>query len=128
MARILVGTEGPLGMARGVGGKNASLGEMTNRRGAAGIRVPPGFATTPEPYERDPGEHRPRRDGAVAPWAGRSRWGPFGSVGQPGWMLRPVTPQADDGVTESDRSRTRSPARPHRLGSLATALGPANEE
>lgn len=34
-----------------VGGKNASLGEMTNRLGAAGIRVPPGFATTAEAYE-----------------------------------------------------------------------------
>ncbi|MFE0700635.1 phosphoenolpyruvate synthase [Streptomyces sp. NPDC058872] len=33
-----------------VGGKNASLGEMTNRLGAAGIRVPPGFATTAEAY------------------------------------------------------------------------------
>lgn len=34
-----------------VGGKNASLGEMTNRLGAAGIRVPPGFATTAEAYD-----------------------------------------------------------------------------
>ncbi|MFI0928016.1 phosphoenolpyruvate synthase [Streptomyces sp. NPDC021012] len=34
-----------------VGGKNASLGEMTNRLGAAGVRVPPGFATTAEAYE-----------------------------------------------------------------------------
>ncbi|MFF7444081.1 phosphoenolpyruvate synthase [Streptomyces sp. NPDC008122] len=33
-----------------VGGKNASLGELTNRLGAAGIRVPPGFATTAEAY------------------------------------------------------------------------------
>lgn len=34
-----------------VGGKNASLGELTNQLGAAGIRVPPGFATTAEAYE-----------------------------------------------------------------------------
>lgn len=34
-----------------VGGKNTPLGEMTNRLGAAGIRVPPGFATTAEAYE-----------------------------------------------------------------------------
>ncbi|MFE6222675.1 phosphoenolpyruvate synthase [Streptomyces sp. NPDC057854] len=34
-----------------VGGKNASLGEMTSGLGAAGIRVPPGFATTAEAYE-----------------------------------------------------------------------------
>ncbi|MFF5338471.1 phosphoenolpyruvate synthase [Streptomyces sp. NPDC013181] len=33
-----------------VGGKNASLGELTNRLGAAGIRVPPGFATTADAY------------------------------------------------------------------------------
>lgn len=60
-----------------VGGKNASLGEMANRLGAAGIPVPPGFATTAEAYERDTGEHRPRRDGAwrhrpVGPGGGRS--------------------------------------------------------
>lgn len=34
-----------------VGGKNASLGEMTNHLGAAGVRVPPGFATTAGAYE-----------------------------------------------------------------------------
>ncbi|WP_306324727.1 phosphoenolpyruvate synthase [Streptomyces venezuelae] len=34
-----------------VGGKNASLGELTNRLGGAGIRVPPGFATTAEAYQ-----------------------------------------------------------------------------
>ncbi|MFF7340902.1 phosphoenolpyruvate synthase [Streptomyces sp. NPDC008163] len=33
-----------------VGGKNASLGELTNRLGAAGIRIPPGFATTAGAY------------------------------------------------------------------------------
>ena len=33
-----------------VGGKNASLGEMSARLGAAGVRVPPGFATTAEAY------------------------------------------------------------------------------
>ncbi|MFF0428136.1 phosphoenolpyruvate synthase [Streptomyces sp. NPDC004520] len=33
-----------------VGGKNASSGELTTRLGAAGIRVPPGFATTAEAY------------------------------------------------------------------------------
>ncbi|MFD0373788.1 phosphoenolpyruvate synthase [Streptomyces sp. NPDC127112] len=34
-----------------VGGKNASLGELTVRLAAAGVRVPPGFATTAEAYE-----------------------------------------------------------------------------
>ncbi|KFE36224.1 phosphoenolpyruvate synthase [Thioclava atlantica] len=33
-----------------VGGKNASLGEMIQTLGAAGIRVPPGFATTATAY------------------------------------------------------------------------------
>lgn len=34
-----------------VGGKNASLGELTAHLGAAGVRVPPGFATTAQAYE-----------------------------------------------------------------------------
>jgi pyruvate,water dikinase len=33
-----------------VGGKNASLGEMLRELGAAGVQVPPGFATTAEAY------------------------------------------------------------------------------
>lgn len=33
-----------------VGGKNASLGEMTRELGAAGIAIPPGFATTADAY------------------------------------------------------------------------------
>ena len=33
-----------------VGGKNASLGEMTHHLTSAGIRVPPGFATTADAY------------------------------------------------------------------------------
>src|SRR5689334_24965041 len=33
-----------------VGGKNASLGEMTNALAAAGIRVPGGFATTADAF------------------------------------------------------------------------------
>lgn len=33
-----------------VGGKNASLGEMTQKLGKAGVRVPPGFAVTVEGY------------------------------------------------------------------------------
>ena len=35
-----------------VGGKNASLGEMIQRLGASGIRVPGGFATTAQAYPR----------------------------------------------------------------------------
>jgi pyruvate, water dikinase len=35
-----------------VGGKNASLGEMVRSLGAAGVRVPSGFATTAEAYRR----------------------------------------------------------------------------
>ena len=33
-----------------VGGKNASLGEMVRALGSAGVRVPPGFATTADAY------------------------------------------------------------------------------
>lgn len=33
-----------------VGGKNASLGEMTRTLGDRGVRVPPGFATTAAAY------------------------------------------------------------------------------
>jgi pyruvate,water dikinase len=33
-----------------VGGKNASLGELVGNLGAAGVRVPPGFATTVDAY------------------------------------------------------------------------------
>lgn len=35
-----------------VGGKNASLGEMTQALGSRGVRVPPGFATTAAAYWR----------------------------------------------------------------------------
>jgi pyruvate,water dikinase len=35
-----------------VGGKNASLGEMVRHLGAAGVQVPPGFATTSDAYWR----------------------------------------------------------------------------
>ncbi len=41
-----------------VGGKNASLGEMYNRLGAAGIRVPEGFAVTATAYRRFIEENR----------------------------------------------------------------------
>ncbi|KQX46253.1 MULTISPECIES: phosphoenolpyruvate synthase [unclassified Streptomyces] len=51
MRRVVPFTELDRSDVGRVGGKNASLGEMTNRLGAAGIRVPPGFATTAEAYE-----------------------------------------------------------------------------
>src|SRR3954462_5634762 len=35
-----------------VGGKNASLGEMISQLGAAGVRVPGGFATTAAAYRQ----------------------------------------------------------------------------
>ena len=35
-----------------VGGKNSSLGEMVRNLGAAGVRVPDGFATTADAYRR----------------------------------------------------------------------------
>ena len=35
-----------------VGGKNASLGELTHELGSDGIRVPPGYATTAEGYRQ----------------------------------------------------------------------------
>ncbi len=41
-----------------VGGKNASLGEMYNRLGAAGVRVPDGFAVTATAYRRFIEENR----------------------------------------------------------------------
>ncbi|MFD8776744.1 phosphoenolpyruvate synthase [Streptomyces sp. NPDC059916] len=40
-----------------VGGKNASLGEMTAHLAAAGVRVPPGFATTADAYGELLGGH-----------------------------------------------------------------------
>jgi pyruvate,water dikinase len=45
-----------------VGGKNASLGEMTRHLTSRGIRVPPGFATTARAYEEflDGADLRPR--------------------------------------------------------------------
>jgi len=41
-----------------VGGKNASLGEMIRQLGNAGVRVPPGFATTADAYRRYVDENR----------------------------------------------------------------------
>ena len=41
-----------MGDVEQVGGKNASLGEMISQLAAGGIRVPGGFATTAEAYER----------------------------------------------------------------------------
>ena len=35
-----------------VGGKNSSLGELVQELGAAGISVPPGFATTSDAFRR----------------------------------------------------------------------------
>src|SRR5688500_9916894 len=43
-----------------VGGKNASLGEMTSGLAAAGIRVPGGFATTAEAFREFLGELEPK--------------------------------------------------------------------
>ncbi|MER6777873.1 MULTISPECIES: phosphoenolpyruvate synthase [unclassified Streptomyces] len=40
-----------------VGGKNASLGEMTAHLASAGVRVPPGFATTADAYGELLGDH-----------------------------------------------------------------------
>lgn len=40
-----------------VGGKNASLGEMTAHLASAGVRVPPGFATTADAYGELLGGH-----------------------------------------------------------------------
>ena len=43
-----------------VGGKNASLGEMTRSLSAEGVRVPEGFATTAEAYRASGVASRPR--------------------------------------------------------------------
>ncbi|MHB0895554.1 phosphoenolpyruvate synthase [Streptomyces sundarbansensis] len=65
-----------------VGGKNASLGELTARLSAAGVRVPPGFATTAQAYEELLAAHGLRasiedqiarlRDGAPLEGVGRA--------------------------------------------------------
>ena len=51
-----------------VGGKNASLGEMIQALSAAGVRVPPGFATTAAAYRAHLDAHdlRPRIEAALA--------------------------------------------------------------
>lgn len=49
-----------------VGGKNASLGEMIRALGQAGVRVPPGFATTAAAYRAHLSAHAlPKRIGAL---------------------------------------------------------------
>ncbi|WP_353962532.1 PEP/pyruvate-binding domain-containing protein [Streptomyces sp. NBC_00424] len=66
-----------------VGGKNASLGELTGRLTAAGLRLPPGFATTADAYEElldGRGSPRPRlrreRPGRNPPHRDPPRTGP----------------------------------------------------
>ncbi|MEU3403605.1 phosphoenolpyruvate synthase [Streptomyces sp. NPDC006670] len=49
--RVVPFTELSRGDIGRVGGKNASLGELIRRLTGAGLRVPPGFATTAEAYE-----------------------------------------------------------------------------
>lgn len=51
MRRVVPFTELGRGDVGRVGGKNASLGELTGRLTAVGLRVPPGFATTADAYE-----------------------------------------------------------------------------
>jgi len=53
-----------------VGGKNASLGEMVQNLSSAGIRVPPGFATTADAFWRfiDHNDLRAAISGAIAEW------------------------------------------------------------
>ncbi|WUQ32671.1 hypothetical protein OG764_33120 [Streptomyces sp. NBC_00239] len=51
MRRVVPFTELGRGDVGRVGGKNASLGELTRGLTAAGLRVPPGFATTADAYE-----------------------------------------------------------------------------
>ncbi|MFJ7587537.1 PEP/pyruvate-binding domain-containing protein [Streptomyces sp. NPDC097617] len=48
--RVIPFTELGRGDVGRVGGKNASLGELTVQLAAVGVRVPPGFATTAEAY------------------------------------------------------------------------------
>lgn len=48
--RVIPFTELGRGDVGRVGGKNASLGELIARLGPAGVRVPPGFATTADAY------------------------------------------------------------------------------
>ncbi|MFF4104606.1 phosphoenolpyruvate synthase [Streptomyces sp. NPDC001903] len=49
--RVVPFTELGRGDVGRVGGKNASLGELTRRLTDAGLQVPPGFATTADAYE-----------------------------------------------------------------------------
>ncbi|MBW9110426.1 phosphoenolpyruvate synthase [Microbacterium trichothecenolyticum] len=52
MSNILWFDEIGMGDLARVGGKNASLGEMISHLATAGVRVPGGFATTAEAYQR----------------------------------------------------------------------------
>ncbi len=52
MTNILRFDEIGMGDLARVGGKNASLGEMVSHLASAGIRVPPGFATTSDAFGR----------------------------------------------------------------------------
>ncbi|MCX2180089.1 phosphoenolpyruvate synthase [Streptomyces sp. SKN60] len=83
-----------------VGGKNASLGEMTNRLGAAGIRVPPGFATTAEAYEELLASHGLRD--SVEEQIGRLRQGaPLDEVGaaiRSSFLARPLPAPLRDAI------------------------------
>ena len=53
-----------------VGGKNASLGEMTSRLRAAGVRVPGGFAVTAGAFREfvDVNGLRPEMEGLLSDW------------------------------------------------------------
>ena len=83
-------------LARGdvalVGGKNASLGEMVQNLAAAGIRVPPGFATTADAFRafikaNDLGD---RIAEAIADWTGGKR-----SLHETGETIRKMIREAD---------------------------------
>ncbi|GGS89190.1 phosphoenolpyruvate synthase [Streptomyces tanashiensis] len=83
-----------------VGGKNASLGEMTTRLGAAGIRVPPGFATTAEAYEELLAGHGLRH--SVEEQIGRLHQGvPLDEVGaaiRSFFLAQPLPPPLRDAI------------------------------
>jgi pyruvate,water dikinase len=75
-----------------VGGKNASLGEMVQNLSGAGIRVPPGFATTASAFRAflAANELEPRIAAAIADWTEHRR-----TLHQTGDAIRQMIREAD---------------------------------
>ncbi|MEU8619164.1 phosphoenolpyruvate synthase [Streptomyces sp. NPDC048623] len=83
-----------------VGGKNASLGELTTRLTAAGLRVPPGFATTAEAYEDllGVGDLRERVAAQIDRLHGGARLDEVGAAVRSLFLARPLPAPLRDAV------------------------------